>query len=877
MIYRLIELWYRLTAVFRRRRIDREFDEELAFHVAMREAELVGEGHDRDAARTAALRRFGNRTQVKEELREMWTFPSIESIGQDVGYALRTLRRSPTFAIISVVTLAVGIGGTTAIFSLARAASADALPYQEPERLVQLWGTVQRAQVERRGASYPDFLDWRAQSSSFEGMALFETSTATVAGDRAERIPIEAVSEPYFRLLGIAAVLGRTFQPADDAGAQSTDTVAVLAEGFWQRQFGGDPGVLGRRIVLDGRSCVIVGVMPPGFGGLSDQAQIWLPFTARQSPQTLTSRSARAYVALARLKPGVSIKAAQTELDSISAGLERAYPATNEKRAVEVSGLEQELFGNVRPALRALLAAVVLVLVMACASVGNLLLARSEARQREIAVRTAIGATRRRLLRQLVTESCVITSLGAVAGIAVAEGTIRVLVATSPVTFPSFAQPRVDGGAMLFAAALAVVSGVVLGVAPAAHAKIARLSDALRDSSRGSAGRRSARVRSALVIAEVSLAVVLLVGAGLMIRTVQNLSAVDTGFDANGVLTLRFSIPQATAADNRVLIERVRAVPGVIAASMASDLPLEDSSSAVFYAAEGQAAVTAQNRPRAYMHRVTPEFFHTLRIPVLAGRTFNELEVIPDTPVVIVSERLVRRFWPGQDPLGKRIKLGDLASDSPWRQIIGVVADVKYRGLPENPTIDPDIYFPVLPGNRALALAVRSSLPTESIAGTLRSVVQEINPQIPVYNVVALADLVKGRTAQPRFTMWLMAVFAGIALLLATLGVYGVMSYAVTQRTRELGIRLALGASNGAVMRKVLGSGVKLVAVGLLFGAAGAVALKRLLDSQLFAVASVDSAAIAAIALLAVVALAACAIPAVRAMRLDPLQALRQE
>jgi putative ABC transport system permease protein len=888
LLYRFIALWYRLTAAFRRRRIGREFEEELAFHVSMREAELIGSGLSSTDARRAALRRFGNRTRITEELWEMWTFPSIESVWQDVRYAIRMLWRTPTFTAVAALTLAIGMGGTTAIYSLGRAASIDSLPYDDPGRLVQLWGTVQRAQVERRGASYRDFLDWRAHTSVFEDIALFDGGSATLVEGSADRISIEAVSEPYFRLLGIHPSLGRTFSPSEDVAGRP-ELVAVLSDGLWRRSFGGDSAIVGRRVVLDGRPFVVIGVMPAGFQGLTDQAELWTPFTVRQSADTLANRGNRGFVGLARLKQGVSLERAQTEFNTISARLEREYPDTNEKRAVAVSPLEQELFGNIRGALSALMAAVVLVLVMACASVGNLLLARSEGRQREIAVRAAIGASGRRLLRQLLTESCVLTSLGALAGFAVAEVGVDVLLATTPVQLPSFVHPRIDQRTALFAAALAIGTGLLLGLAPAAHARIAQLADALRESARGSGGRHSARVRSGLVIAEIALAVALLVGAGLMIRTVQNLSDVDPGFDPSSVLTLRVSIPAdatvvdgagagaASTADNRVLFERVRALPGVAAVSMASDLPLEGNASAVFYTAEGQGVVNAQNRPRAYIHRVTPDFFSTLGIPIVAGRTFEELEIVPDTPVVIVSERLTRRFWPGQDPIGKRMKLGDVTSNSPWRQIVGVVREVKYRGLPDNPTADPDIYFPVLPGQRNLGLAVRTSMPPAAVANALRAAVQEVDPRIPVYGLAELETLVRSQTAQSRFTMWLMTVFAAVALLLAALGVYGIMSYAVAQRTREIGIRLALGATARAVLRTILASGARLVGAGLVIGCLTAFLLKRRLESELFAVGSIDAAAIVAIALLATVALVACTIPAARATRLNPLDALRQE
>ena len=886
MLYRLIACWHLLAAVFRRRRLDRELEDELAFHVAMREADLARSGCSPPEARTAARRRFGNPARVKEELREMWTFPSAESVWQDVRYALRTLGRAPAFTLVAVATLALGIGGTTAIYSLGRAASVDSLPFADPDRLVQLWGTVERERVERRGASYPDFLDWRAQATAFEDMAAFDTGTVTMSEGAAERVPIEAVSAGYFALLGVAPAAGRTFQPGEDVTGGG-DTVALLSDGLWQRHFGGDRSVIGRHLLLDGRPVTIVGVMPPGFQGLSDRAQLWLPFTRSQSPQTLANRGTRGFSALARLKPDVTRERAQQELDTISRRLEIDHPATNGKRAVEVSPLAHELFGDLRPALQALMAAVALVLVMGCAGVGNLLLARADARQREIAVRAAIGASRARLMRQLATESLVLALLGAAAGLAVAMAAIRLLVVASPVTLPSFAQPALDARAALFAIVVAAASGLLLGLAPAAHARSARLSEALKESARGTGGRRSARLRSALVVAEISLAVVLLAGAGLMIRSVRNLSAIDPGFDASSVLTLRIAIPEGTPAGETTppgagitgpaVLDRVRALPGVVAASLASDLPLDGRSSAVFYAAEGQGSVTERNRPRAYVHRVTPDFFATLGIPFRSGRTFVEREAVPDTPAVIVSEGVAQRFWPGQEAVGKRIKLGSLDSDGPWREIIGVVADVKYRGLPENPTADPDIYFPVLAGGRELALAVRTAVPPAAVAAPLRAAVQALHPGIPVYNVEPLDGLVAAQSARSRFTMWLMGVFAAVALLLATLGVYGVMSYAVVQRTQEIGIRLTLGASGPDVLRGIFASGMRLLAAGLALGCFGAVLLQPLLSSQLFAVGALDPAAVSAVILLALAATAACAVPAARAMRIDPLTALRQE
>jgi predicted permease len=885
MLYRLLELCFRLTTIIRRRRLDRDLHDEVAFHLAMRESHYVAEGYGSDGARLAAERRFGNRTRLKEEMRDMWTFPSLESVIQDVRYAARTLLKAPGFTIVAALTLALGIGGSVTIYSLGRAASIASVPYPEPERLVQLWGTVQRQQVERRGASYPDFVDWRERARAFDDMALFESASMTLTQSNAEQIQVEAVSPAYFSLLGVQPSIGRAFRGTEDA-VGSGERVAILSDAAWHRLFAADPAVVGRTIALDTRPFTIVGIMPPKFQGLTDTAQLWIPFTQSQTPATLKARGTRAFVALARLKRGVSAAAAQAELDAISNALERAYPQTNEKRAVQVSPLEVELFGQLRPALRALTAAVALVLLIACANVANLLLARSDTRQREIAVRSAIGASRARMLRQLLTESCVLTGIGAVAGIAVAHGAIRALAATSPVQLPSFAQPAIDGGALLVTLALTFLCGIALGLAPAAHTRISRLADALKESVRGSGeGRRSARMRSALIVAEISLAMVLLVGAGLMIRTIRNLAAIDLGFDARSALTFRVSIPRpsptatderaAALASNRVLLERVRAIPGVRAASLASDVPLDDNSSAVLYAAEGQTDTAAQTRPRAYIHRVSPDFFQTMGIAIRAGRSFVDTEVRPDTAVVIVSERLARRFWPAGDAVGKRIKLGDRQSDGPWRVVIGIVSDVKYRGLPENPTSDPDMYFPLLEANRRIAVVVRTTLPPDAVTASVRAAIHAWNPAVPVYSVTPLQDLVDAQTAPSRFTTWLMGVFAALALLLASVGVYGVMSYLVTQRTREIGIRLALGATAREILGLILGNAVRVIGVGVAFGLGGSIALRQLMAAQLFQVGAIDSTVFIAVGVLIAVGLVACTLPAARAARLEAVTALR--
>ena len=886
-IERLIAAWQRLLAIVRRRRLDRDLDEEIAFHLSMREAEYRASGASADDARYAARRRFGNVTHLKERTRDMWTFPSFESVRQDVRYALRTLRRSPAFTGVAIVVLALGIAGNTAMFSLVDAVRLRALPYAESDRLVILWGNVMRAKVERRGASYPDFLDWRAQATSFEGMAAGDETRMTLLGaNEASRILVETVSAAYFPLLRVNAALGRTFTADEDVVPQKI-AVVVLSDAFWRRQLGGDPQIVGRPLVLDARPYTVVGIMPPGFRGIGDRADAWIPFVMSNTAEGLAQRGSRGFQVVARLKPGVSRAQAQAELDAISRRLERAYPDTNEKRGVEVSALDQEVFGDIRPALRALMIAVAFVLLIACANVANLLLARSEARQREIAVRTAIGAGWPRLLRQLVTESCVLTGIAAILGLGLAAAGLRVLLRASPVTFPSFVQPHVDLRVAAFTAVVSVACGILLGLAPAMHGRVARLADALKESARGSDGARARKVRSALVVAEVSLAVLLLIGAGLMIRTVQHLVAIDPGFNPDRVLTARVSIPRqaAIAASDtpapfvvaaRTLLDRVRALPGVAAASLASDPPLSGLESAIFYSAEGQGATNAQTMPRAYFHRVTPDFFSTLGISLRNGRTFLESELRPDSRVVIVSEHVVTRFWPEQDPVGKRIKFGQLASQNPWLTIVGVAGEVKYRGLPENPTADPDLYLPFV--DRAqVSMVMRTNVDPASVAPAVRQAIRDVDPTIPVFAVSTMTERIADQTARSRFTTWIMGAFAGMALLLSAIGIYGVMSYLVSQRTREVGIRMALGATPREIVRLIVGRGARLIGAGLLIGAVASIALERLMSTLIYRASIVDAATAAAIAALAAAGLLACYLPALRAARVDPLVALRTE
>jgi putative ABC transport system permease protein len=868
----------RLRALIHRRRLDRDLDEELAFHLAARAEQ---------SNQAIARRSFGNPTNIKEICRDMWTFQGFESVLHDAAYAVRALRKSPGFAAVAILTLALGIGANTAIFSVVDAILVRPLPYPDSDRLVELWGNVKRAKVERRGASIPDYMDWIQQSHSFEGLALYMQNSLTLTGfDEPERIPTEYVAHQYFSILGIAPQLGRTFRAEEDAVPQR-DALVILSDRLWKRRFGGESNVLGRTIQLNGRAYSIVGVMPPEFRGIDDYAELWVPLMVGLSPADLQppARGDRGPVVVGRLKPGVSLARAQSEMTAICKNLEAAYPLTNEARGVEISPLKTEIFGDLNKPLLVLLAAVAVVLIIACTNVTNLLLARSEARQREIAMRIALGAGRARVVRQLLTESLVMTLAGAGLGLLIAYGGVRALMSASPVKFPGYVHPAMDWRVAIFTTGISCAAAMVMGLAPAIQVRFSSLAGAFRAASSHSAGSRGgSRFRSALVISEVALAMVLLVGAGLLIRSLTRLIAIDPGYDPSHILTLRVALPRlapGTTADagvtGREVLRHLEQIPSVQAAALGSDVPFYGGS-AMFYGAEGQAPVTAQNRPRAYIHRVTPSFFSALRARFVAGRPFAEQEMKDGSNVVIVTENLTRRFWPGQNAIGKRIKASSVESANPWLTIVGVVGELKYRGLPNNPTSDPDVFVPFSERQRQFAVLVRTSLQPGSIAANVRTTLRDADKSLVIYQVSTMDEYLAGETANSRFTGWLMGIFAGSAMLLAVIGIYGVMSYAVARRRQEIGVRVALGAARSDVLGMIVKRGMILTIAGLSLGVIAAFSLTHLMANLLYGVTSSDTISFAAAALVMLaVAFLACLIPASRAARMDAAVALRNE
>jgi putative ABC transport system permease protein len=809
----------------------------------------------------------------------------MQSLWQDLRYGMRVLLKTPGFALVAIFTLALGIGANTAIFTVVNALLLRPLPYPQPERLAVINTTMRRETVEVRATSYPDFVDWRDQNTVFEQIAARVVNSFSLLGTgEPERVSGELVSASYFSLLGVQAAHGRTFLPEEDR-TPDTHRVAVVGHGLWQRRFGGNPKLIGQTIQLSDGNYAVVGIMPEGFRGISDQAELWLPMMMLSSARAasyLQKRDERWHSAVARLKPGVSLQQAQTELDTIMRRLEQAYPGSNTNRGARVTLLHEWLFGGMQLMLWILLGAVGCVLLVACANVANLLLQRAATRQKETAIRLAMGATPRRLIQQLLTESLLLAFSGGVLGALVALWSVDFLVTFSPVTFPSFVKLTLDARVLGFSLSISVLTGLLFGLAPALQATRPALNEVLKDAGRGSSG-GSSRLLGSLVVSEIALALVLLVGAGLMIRSLQRLQAVDPGFDSERLLTMRFNLPVQKYPRAQIdvftqqLRERLRALPGVQTVALSSDLPLSGDTSAGPVELEGQTAVPTTSEIRMFRHRVTPGFFATLGIPLVKGRDFGADDQAQAPNVVIVSEDLARRYWPGQDPIGKRLR--EEGADNPWWSIVGVAADVKYRGLPQNPNADPDVYFPLVqrPAN-TLSLAVRTEADPASLTAAIRSQLQKLDPDLPVFNITTMAQQVARQTTQARFSTWLLSIFGGLALVLAAVGIYSVMAYAVEQHTREIGIRMALGAQAGDVLKLVIGQGMKLALLGVALGLGAALALTQLMTRLLFGVAAADPLTYAVIAAaLSLVALLACWLPARRATRVDPLVALRYE
>ncbi len=869
--------------------VEEEVDEELDFHVEMRTREFVARGMPPDVAREAALRRFGDVGAVNRVCREIGTRRDeemrraelVDELQQDLRYAVRTLAKRPAFAAIVILTLALGIGANTAIFSVVSGVLLRPLPFEEPERLVRVHTVNREAGMFEAAVSPPDFADWRAQASAFERMAAYSTMATglTITGvEEPARLRTAYVTEDFFATLGVRPRLGRFILPEEHREG-GPNRVVVLGHALWSARFGADPEIVGATIQLDATPFTVVGVMEPDVRFPVQDVEAWAPISLVPEHSIPRMRFVRWWSAIGRLRPGVSLERAQSEMTTIAGRLAAQHPDANAAWGeARVVSLRESIVGEARPGLLVLLGAVVLVLLIACVNVANLLLASGSARAREIAVRTALGARRARLVRQLLTESVLLSVVGGALGVLIAWRGVDALVRLSGSSLPRAADVRVDAPVLLFALGLSVVTGVVFGLLPALRSSAADPASVMTDGGRGAtAGRGASRMRSALVAAEVALAMVLVVGAGLMLRSFDSLTRVDTGFDAERTVVTRLTIPSDGAYADRPwfpvylrMIEAVRAIPGVESAAASKNVPLRGRGETYSFRIPGRPEPAPGEEPLAEAFPTGPGYFRTMGIPLLAGRDLSEHDSDSAPHVAVVSEAMARAHWPGALPIGERIMIGDRPTE-----IVGVVGDVRTAGVDSVPA--PVMYLSQQQMRRVVfAIAARTSGDPAAIVPALRAAIHSVDPNQPITEIVTMRQVLSDAVAAPRFLTVLITCFGALALALAVVGLYGVVSYTMTQRTSEIGIRMALGAQPGGLVRLVVRRGMAPVAVGLVVGIAAALSLTRLLSSLLYETSATDPATFAAVALVLIaVSLLASYLPARRAARVDPTLALR--
>ena len=797
----------------------------------------------------------------------------IADLWQDLRFGARMLLKQPGFTLIAVLTLALGIGANTAIFSIVNAVLLRPFPYKEPGRLVILRERVSGGSG--FSPSYPNFADWRAQNTVFDSMAAAlgnQSFNLTGAGEP-ERLQGRIVSAEFFSTLGIKPLIGRDFLAEEDRPGATP--AAILSYGFWRRRFGEDPSVIGKRLTLNNQNFTVVGVTPPNFQ-FETEADLTVPIGLQAERFRLRGMDPGAGV-VARLKPGVSLRQAEAELNTIAARLEQQYPESNKGRRARVTPLHEFFVGDVRQPLLILLGSVGLVLLIACANVANLLLVRSSARRKEMAVRMALGAGRRAIIRQLLTESVLLAALGAALGILLALWGASFIAGHLPDGAPRLHEARVDAPVLGFTLAVSLLTGLLFGLAPALQASRSNLTEGLREGDRGSSGRRQ-RLRSVLVVGEVALTLTLLVGAGLLIQSFWRVLQVDPGFKAQNLLTMQLSVKnpddQQVANFFEQLQQNVRSLPGVKSVAVSDGLPFDMANYPGFIIEDRP---SPDNKGAGLRYTVSPDYFQTLGIELIKGRVFTAQDTRDSQLVAVINEVLAQRYFPNKDPLGKRLKQS--LPNSPSYEIVGIVRHVEHYNLDGQNSVQPQFYTNFNQSRaRPINLLVRTDAEPLSLAAAVRAQVAALNKDQAVFNVRTMEQILARSVAARRFSMLLLTVFAVVALALASLGIYGLMSYAVAQRTREIGVRMALGAQSGDVLRLVIGQGMKLAFVGVATGLVASLALTRTMKNLLFGVSATDPATFATIALLLIaVALLACWLPARRATKVDPIVALRVE
>jgi predicted permease len=883
--------WFRrLTGLWKRDNRDRELDEELQYHFDRRITDSINAGMSAREAYEGAQRSFGNFTLQKERTRDMDILGWLESFMQDVRYGVRSLAKNPGFAAVAILTLALGIGANTAIFSVVNGVLLKPLPFDHPEQIV--WFQDVQPKLSNAPLSAREFIAYRDQNHSFSEIAALRPLNFTLTGmGSAQRLRGGVVTSRYFQLLRIAPALGRDFTDAD--GKPGAPRVALLTNGFWQSQFGADAGVLGRTLSLNGESVTIIGVLPKDYLVAASASFFVNPkygvpevFPGGSDP----SATGTHYMSvIGRLKPGTTLAQAQADLSSIlrNSNAERKIPA-DQAHDIHIITWTELWVGDSRATLLTLLAVVGLVLLIACANVANLLLARSAARTREIAVRAAMGATPWRLARQLITEGAMLGLAGALAGLPLGYAGVKAIVAAKPTALPRLSAIHLDGSVLLFTFGIAMLAGMIFGLAPALRGMRVSAGESLKQAGRtGSAGGvTQSWTRSMLVISEVALSLVLLVGAGLLVRSFTRLLEVKPGFRPERLLTfeLSFSGPKYRdlqhhpdrMAQYLQTLDKLRALPGVEDVASASDVPLTGQDTTNYPTFVGESAVGPNEQVLVGMHAVSPGYFHAMGIPLLRGRELSDRDVPGAPAATVINEALAQRAWPGKDPIGKQFHCFT-NPDAPPEEVIGVVANVKHNGLNEADSMDAYESVAQQPWPYAI-VAVRTAQNSEALLPAIRSVIAEFDPDLAVYNVQSMEQITADSLGSRRLTLTLVGLFAALALVLATVGIYGVMSYIVSGRTQEIGIRIALGAQRADVFKLIVGQGMALAGAGLVLGLIAAAGLTRFLGSQLFQVKAIDPLTYCGVTvLLGAVALLACYIPARRATRVDPLVALRYE
>jgi predicted permease len=819
----------------------------------------------------------------------------MRNLLQDLRYAGRLLLRSPGFSLLTILTLALGIGANAAIFSVVNGVLLSPLPYRQPDRLMSIYSQFPGLGFDRFWVSAPEFLDFRDQATTFRGVGAYRVQAVNLEGrDQPVRVQAAIVSAGIFPVLGVSPERGRVFTPQEDL--PNAEKVIVLSDGLWRRAFGGDPDIVGRRVKVGGQERTVLGVMPPAFDLTGEHVEAWIPLAL--DPAEPGNRGGHYLYLIGRLRPGATPVQAKSEVEGLLARWKREMPKTHsldpEQHRLVIKPLLDDLVGDVRPKVLMLAFAVGLVLLIACFNVANLLLARAEARQREIAIRTALGAQRRRLIRQFLTESVLLAVLGGVFGLLLAVLGVRAIVALNAGSIPRVESIGVDGRAVAFTLALSVITGLLFGLAPALHARGGSFFTVLREGAqRGTAGRASQWFRRVLVVAEIALASLLVIGAGLLIKSFWVLQQVSPGFEPRNVLSQQVSLPRTSYPEDhqvtefyRQLTVQLAALPGVESAAAVSGLPPKrevNANDTEFESIKPSKDGPPQNVD--YWQYVTRDYFKTMRIRLMAGRVFNAGDDRGTAGVVVINQTMAKVFWPNRSPLGERVRVpsGPGGPESPWLTIVGVVADVKQGGLDQK--TGTELYFledqaeeAAGGAARTMYLVVRARHDPLGLADPVRGLVRGLDPSLPIAQVRPMEKVMFESVGRPRFVMVLVMLFAAVALLLAAVGTYGVLSYAVEQRTREIGIRMALGAQIGEVLGMILAQGARLAGLGLLLGVVGAVALRRVLSSLLFGVTPTDPLIFAAVvALLALVSFLACLLPAQRAARVDPLIALRSE